>query len=96
MTCPKCGHPDELTIVLFDKPMRCVFCASCYYSQFVNEDGSPRSPFGGDGRTADGCMDGVQVYPYCLKTPGPSTSQPAAGNSNRMVGLLRTPPKGVM
>jgi hypothetical protein len=93
MSCPKCEHPELFTAVYLDRPVRWELCLECQFSRLVDEVSEND---GGLGRTADGCMDGVQVYPYCLKTLGPSTSQPPAGNSNRMVGLLRTPPKGVM
>lgn len=91
-----CTHSDLFTASYFDRPVRWELCLDCNASRLVHEAPKQSGQHDADGHTADGCMDDVQVLPYCSKTPGPSASQPDAGNSNRMVGLLRTPSKGVV
>lgn len=96
MSPPRCNHANLFTAAYIDRPVRWEVCLSCSASRFIDETAAAAGWLGGDGRMSDGCMDDVQVEPYCSKLAGPSVAQPDAGNSNRMVGLLRAPPKGVM
>lgn len=93
MACPQCSSHEVVRFAFFESPRACCMCCACGFS-CVEDDPMPAE--GGDGRTGDGCMDDVQVEPYCSQALGPSRSPSAAGNSNRIVGLLRDPHKGVM
>lgn len=97
MACPKCGcktvyNYDAEDDVVDDRLQRCAACGAIFdLDDHADEDdgddfeGRPRAPCRVIGKA---CRS--------VNLTGPSRGPSTGGNSNRIVGLLRTPPKGVM